>query len=360
MPSLLSLLFLLLSALAPQDSRAALDQAAKLREAGKLTQAEEAYAAICEASPETGEAWFFLGYVRHASGDLEGAILAGQRAAEFPDLRATALYNVACAQSLAGQLDAAAFSLEEALAAGFADFDLMEVDADLAALRAAGSLPGPTVHAFQHKRSPNGVTVPYFILEPEGYDPERSYPAFLVFSPGAGTRAVDWAIDEFFGDSAAGADRLVVFVAPPERGWMTHPTHHALEDVLKRIKKSHKIEGSAFHFVGLLAGTDPALTYSLMSKRYAASVTVISCSGWSGYEDNDWRKWRGRGVHVIEGEQASTLAYSRIVHAKLLEHDVDAHLTVVPEAGPRVASLRGGELHRALGAVLPSATAGRR
>jgi len=354
MPTLIALLLLLTGALAPQDSRSSLDQADGLRNAGKLARAAEAYEAITRTTPESGEAWFYLGYVRHALGDFEGAVAAGQRAAESPAFRATALYNVACAESLRGQLDAALEALEGALAAGFMDLDLMESDTDLQALRAVHTLPGPAAHEFQFKRAPNGVTVPYFVQEPTGYDPERSYPALLVFAPGSGTRTADWAIEEFFGDPAARAGWIVVHVTQPDRGWNTHPTHHALEDLLKRLKKSYRIEGSAFHFLGVLGGAQPALTYSLMSERYAASMTLVSCPSWASYNESDWRRWRGMGVHLIEGEHATTLAATRAAHAKFEEYGVDTHLTVVPDGDSRVESLRGAALRQALATVLPA------
>ena len=71
--------------------------------------------------PVNGWAWYQLAYANHSLGEYGGAIAANQRAAEFPGYRPKALYNLACAQSLAGEVEAAAGSLSEARAAGFLD-----------------------------------------------------------------------------------------------------------------------------------------------------------------------------------------------------------------------------------------------
>ena len=352
MSTLLSLILILAAALVPEGSREALDRAAKLRDAGHHARAEEAYAAIAEADPEAGEAWFYLGYVRHAQADYSGAIAAGERAAEFPEFRATAFYNVACARSLSGDLEGAAASLDAALEAGFIDLELMDSDPDLAALRAARPMPMPAVHEFVLHRAPNGVSVPYFVQEPAGFDPERSYPALLVFTPGGGTRTADWAIEEYFGDPAAREGFLTVFVVPPERGWFTHPSHHALEAVLRDVKQRYEIEGRAFHMVGLLTGARAALTYSQMSGNYCASLTVITCSGWDGWDERDFRQWRGTPLHLIEGEHAPTLARTREVHGVLVGQGLAATLTVVPEGDARISGLRGADLRAALASAM--------
>lgn len=70
-----------------------------------------------------------LGHARAAAAAPRVLEDAGEMLAEF-------YYNGACAQALAGQLDDAKATLQEAVDMGFDDLDLLRTDEDLAALRA--------------------------------------------------------------------------------------------------------------------------------------------------------------------------------------------------------------------------------
>lgn len=119
----------------------AADPATALVEADRFFQARQweacatAYEAITESHPNNGAAWFRLGYARHALGQMERAIEAHLRAAQFPAFRSTARYNLACAYALTGERDLALGSLGEAIDAGFTAADGMKNDPDLASLR---------------------------------------------------------------------------------------------------------------------------------------------------------------------------------------------------------------------------------
>ncbi len=94
-----------------------------------------AYEAVVARRPDDARAWFRLGYAWHAAGELDRAIAAHKRAAEFPRYRAVAVYNLACALALQGDVDGALAELERALAAGFRRLDMLGTDPDLHILR---------------------------------------------------------------------------------------------------------------------------------------------------------------------------------------------------------------------------------
>jgi len=98
-------------------------------------EAETALAALVASQPEDGMAWFYLGYVRHMQGDLDGALEADQRAIAFPMARPTALYNVACIHAVRGEKELAVGKLEEAVDAGFERWQTLREDPELASLR---------------------------------------------------------------------------------------------------------------------------------------------------------------------------------------------------------------------------------
>lgn len=98
--------------------------------------AEMGYSQLVEKEPENGLAWYRLGYARHALGKYESALEAHAKAAELPHAgKTTAAYNAACATSLLGRVDDSLTWLNQAVAGGFWNGNLLESDADLARLR---------------------------------------------------------------------------------------------------------------------------------------------------------------------------------------------------------------------------------
>jgi Flp pilus assembly protein TadD len=88
------------------------------------------------AQPDKGAAWMMYGYAVHASGDLDRALEIHQKAASFPEQRATALYNVACVHALKGDKTSAFAALDQSIEAGFHKAEYLEKDTDLDSLRA--------------------------------------------------------------------------------------------------------------------------------------------------------------------------------------------------------------------------------
>lgn len=90
---------------------------------------------LTSEQPDNGWAWMMYGYALHASGDLDRALQIHEKAAGFPEQKATALYNVACVHALKGDKDSAFAALEQSIAAGFHKAEYLDKDTDLASLR---------------------------------------------------------------------------------------------------------------------------------------------------------------------------------------------------------------------------------
>jgi len=211
------------------------------------------------ADPEDGMSWYGLGLARHNLRDLDGAVEANRRAADLPQMRPDALYNLACAYSLKGEAELAALALLEAQDAGFVDFDLMSSDPDLELLRRQGRIQYPETHTYETFRAANGVEIGYRVDLPVDHDPSRTYPALVSFAPGGwGAASNDWALEHVWGASTRDHGWIAVHLLAPSRGWMTHPSHHALEDLLDMVRQEHSIESGRFHLVGLGNGGRPA------------------------------------------------------------------------------------------------------
>lgn len=322
---------------------------------GQWERAEAAYEELTKADPDNAYAWHQLAYARHGQGDFAGAAEAGRRAAEFPELRAGALYNLACSLSLGGRGDEAIAALEAALAAGFQDYDLLAGDEDLAAIRPRLELALPPEHEYEELRGRNGVRIPYRVVLPSDYEPTRSYRALLVFSPGnGGRRCTDWAIAKLFGEAAAASDWILVFPVAPERGWINHPSHHALEDLLKKVQKDYSIRGEQLHVLGFGEGARPATTYSRMSRRYLDALVVLSSTAFGRWDDDDLRRFGDTRVHMFVGrDDAYRLGIARKAAGLFEKGGVSFTLDQV-EGGPMLEVLRGKALLAELDRLLAS------
>jgi tetratricopeptide (TPR) repeat protein len=120
----------------------AMAEAGDLLHAEKYSDAAEKYGAIAAANPENAKAALMHGYALHAAGRLDEALVAHERAAQFADVKATALYNAACVLALQGQTDKAFAKLDESIKAGFWMADHMQKDDDLKSLRTDARFDG--------------------------------------------------------------------------------------------------------------------------------------------------------------------------------------------------------------------------
>ena len=117
------------------DTGRAMQQAALLEDAHDFEGAARAWRALTEADPKNGFAWFRMGSSLLSLRQFEDSIAASTRAAEFPDMRGRALYNIACARALQGRSDEALDALAKAVDAGFRQKWALEGDEDLASIR---------------------------------------------------------------------------------------------------------------------------------------------------------------------------------------------------------------------------------
>lgn len=135
------------------DARALLDKK-------DFKAAADAYARIFAADRQNAQAIFMQGYALHLAGDLKAAHDVHLAAAEFPAVRAMALYNHACVHALWKDTDIALQSLREAIDAGYSDVANMQGDTDLDSLRSdprfaallAELQPAPTRDELQANR----------------------------------------------------------------------------------------------------------------------------------------------------------------------------------------------------------------
>lgn len=116
------------------DLREKFQSAQELANQEDFAEAAKMFQEITESNAEFGPAWFFLGYSLHMDGQLDEAMKAHAKAAEFADFEGIATYNLACAHALQANKDAAIETLQKALDNGFDDPAQIEFDSDLYSL----------------------------------------------------------------------------------------------------------------------------------------------------------------------------------------------------------------------------------
>lgn len=90
---------------------------------------------IVDANPDDLSACYLIAISQHSLGNWRAAVPLMQRAAELPALAANAHYNLSCAHTLLGDLDAAIQDLDNARQAGYTNWPYLWCDDELLGLR---------------------------------------------------------------------------------------------------------------------------------------------------------------------------------------------------------------------------------
>ena len=318
-----------------------LQRANDLLRSGKTDEAIELLDAHLADQPEDTSALLALAGAHHTKGNYQMAVQLNYRAAATPWAAPTAFYNEACALSLLDRADDAYVSLQKAIRSGFLDFDLIATDTDLENLRAEYTIEYPTEQEYIDFKARNNVELAYKVITPGNYNSDKSYPALVIFAPGDGRRSADWAIEELIGAGDT-QEWIVVYAIAPSRGWFTHPSHHALNDMLNEIRDAYDIEDNKYHLAGFAQGARVATTYSQMSKEYFVSLTTFTAWHWSRWDDEDLASGFGMPVRLVVGELDS---FGRDMNSHAGElMGSRAELIIVSSDDHTLASVRNGRL----------------
>jgi len=97
--------------------------------------AAEAYTSLVAIDAKDGGSWFKLGFALYKQGEIAEAADAWERALALRFFPMVSAYNVAAAKALLGDYTAAYDYLDQALAAGFNDPEILRTDPDFLMLR---------------------------------------------------------------------------------------------------------------------------------------------------------------------------------------------------------------------------------
>ena len=300
--------------------------------------------AVAENS-QSGHAWFVLARARHADGNLDGAIEAGHRAAQFASVRASAFYNLACAYAQKGSREDAFKALTGAKRAGFADRDLMANDRDLAPLRGDARFVLPAERNYFTMKLKNGTELPFSVDLPINYDPAKPFP--VLVAPGPGKKIEDNWGGLFWGEDTS--QRGWIAVESPS--FLSEDPINATEELLDEIQRRYKVEGGRFHLAAYGPTSPPAFAVAITTPQRIKSLWVLP--GFPvGAKDDGLARLKGVKVCFIVGSMDPYwYQESMAAHRKLQSLGVEAYLEVIEGGNHTLQELFGGEFAERLNNV---------
>jgi tetratricopeptide (TPR) repeat protein len=340
-------LFDLIEKYRPASTEPDLKKATTLIGQKKWDQAIVLLLKFTHENPTSGESWYYLASAYHGKKDYVQAIKAnGEAVRHSQKVRANAYYNQACAYALSQNMEKAYASLRMAQQHGFMDYDLLQNDSDLDLLRNAGRIKLPESHEYKKITARNGIHIKYHIIYPDRYEQSKTYPTMLAYPPGSqGKASANWALSELWGEEAKKKGWVIVVPVAPSNGWINHPSHHALNDLLKHVQEKHHIEGGKFHMVGFGSGARPAATFALMSKQYFQSLTTVSSDAWDRWDVEDLASFKSMPVKMIVGENDTHgVAVANRTQKSFKKHQVKSELEIIPHEGRSLPGLRNALL----------------
>jgi len=314
-----------------------LQEAEGLLDKNQPKPAVEAATKAVKLEPDNPNAWFVLARADHAAGDLDGAIKAGHQAAEFPAVRASAFYNLACAYALKGDKDDAFRALLGAKRAGFADRDLMASDPDLKSLQSDPRFLLPLARNYFVLKLKDNAELPFSVDLPVAYDPAKSYP--VLIAPGHGKKVEgNWG-GLFWGEDTS------------QRGWITIESPAFLltdpigvtAQLLDEVARRYKVEGGKFHVACYGPTSGPAFGAAM---AYPERIKcLIAVPGVPATDQPDQlKKLRGVRVSFIVGEHDGAWRPEvEVANTRLKTAGVESYLEVVPGANHLLQEMFGGE-----------------
>jgi tetratricopeptide (TPR) repeat protein len=316
---------------APEPS---LDRAQSFLRAEQWQAASDELLRLVAVDPDNGAAWFHLGFALQKQGLYDAAIEAAGHAVKYPELRSTALYNIACAHAQMSRPQPSVAALERALDAGFADLEAATTDPDLDPIRAEPGFPAlPRLEVLESL--PDSGSLPCSVLSPPNLSASSEVPVMLTPTPRIGGLEV----------AASRRGWLVVAVGSPGGGPLLPRHVHHLTGLLDAVEDRWGVEDGGFHMVGRGRGGVTAFHAVLHSPGRFRSLTVAPGYPGEGRDADLLHLLRNVQVGLfVGGRDTYWLEQTRWTYALLEDLNVEVHLEVLPEDDHALTGLMGGVL----------------
>jgi poly(3-hydroxybutyrate) depolymerase len=121
-----------------------------------------------------------------------------------------------------------------------------------------------------------GIRVDFEVVLPDGYDPERAYPAVLAFPGGGQTmRNVERMLDSNWRAQAEQLGYIVISPAAPEPGLFFQGGDAVFPELLDLLLERYRIADGRFHVAGVSNGGASAFHVAAAYPGYFVSVTGL-------------------------------------------------------------------------------------
>ncbi len=148
----------------------------------------------------------------------------------------------------------------------------------------------PEKHETQQFKAFNGIRFEYSLLLPDNFDRSKTYKIVaLLCETHKSHNAWEKTMDQLAGIDLDESIVIVPKVPLGKDSWGTHPIHHAFNDLLKHVRKTHGKAKQKIHLIGLEAGQEVAFWWTYGSKELIASTSIINGSLWQ--QDHWDQKW---------------------------------------------------------------------
>ena len=293
--------------------------------------------------PQNGEACFYLACSLHGVGQLEEAIKMDLKAADYPQFKADALFNLACGYALTGRKDDALAALQSAKDAGYRKGDTARSDPDLESIRDDPRFAFAIVHKFRELPISDRTKLRYAVVLPTGFEEGKTYPVLVAMPPGSQSEeAVDSAMSLFWGRQASQRGWVVVSPAVPAGSWHSRSGTGIAARFLDSIASRFNPEGGKFHLAGCSAGGRSAFRLAVDAPERFQSLSVIPGQPYGQAEFEKLDRLKGIQVSMFVGAEDKTWVKGGTrVKKRLDELGIDCSLTIVPDEGHVIQSMTG-------------------
>ncbi|WP_299537285.1 hypothetical protein [Ulvibacterium sp.] len=196
----------------------------------------------------------------------------------------------------------------------------------------------------------NGIEMEYTVLVPDNYDDQKGSPGLVSFGSMKYDKDIaQWTISNIWSDYKKGDHIVVIPIAPKNgrNGWINHPTHHALNDLLKHVKKSYFIKNGTFVAFGYKDGSVAAQTYIEMSSDYFKSLIVCSSHYWDHYDSKAFDKLQRLAIPItIICGQRDSEAFTHLekIDRALKNREVDYKIVVLEDNDRNLEAIQNGKV----------------
>jgi predicted esterase len=130
-------------------------------------------------------------------------------------------------------------------------------------------------------RKVGNTTVRYKVVLPNGYDPNKAYPAILAFGGGPQTmNTVDSVLNRNFRAEAEKRGYIVIAPAAPDDQLFFEEGDRIFPEFLKMMLADYKIQDNKFHIAGPSNGGIAAFHVAAANPQYFLSVTAFPGYMW--------------------------------------------------------------------------------